>query len=92
MNSNVRAVLVVWPGKAAVDSLVDRLSKGGKPKFYHFSSWKNFKIVKIVFPTIFKRKIIIKQTLVAAYTLNCLEKMTNQYLKNEFSIIIWLDQ
>ena len=32
MNSNVRAVLVIWPGRAAVDSLVDRLSKGGKPK------------------------------------------------------------
>ena len=40
MNSNVRAVLVVWLGKAAVGSLVDRLSEGGKPKFYHFSSWK----------------------------------------------------
>ena len=64
MNSNVRAVLVVWLGKAAVDSLVDRLSKGGKPKFYHFSSWKFLKILKIVFPTIFKRKFIIKQTLV----------------------------
>ena len=38
MNSNVRAILVVWLGKAAVDSLVDRLSKGGEPKFYHFSS------------------------------------------------------
>ena len=33
MNSSVRAVLVVWPGKAAVNSLVDRLSKGGKPIF-----------------------------------------------------------
>ena len=32
MNSSVRAVLVVWPGKAAVNSLVDRLRKGGKPK------------------------------------------------------------
>ena len=64
MNSNVRAVLVVWLGKAAVDSLVDRLTKGGKTKFYHFSSWKFLKIVKIVFPTIFKRKFIIKQTLV----------------------------
>jgi len=32
MDSNVWAILVVWPGKAAVDSLVDRLSKGGKPK------------------------------------------------------------
>ena len=38
MNSSVRAVLVVWPGKAAVNSLVDRLSKGGKPKFKYFSS------------------------------------------------------
>ena len=28
MNSSVRAVLVVWPGMAAVG----RLSKGGKPK------------------------------------------------------------
>ena len=31
INFNVRAVLIVWPGKA-VDSLVDSLSKGGKPK------------------------------------------------------------
>ena len=38
MDSNVWAILVVWPGKAAVDSLVDRLSKGGKPKFKYFSS------------------------------------------------------
>ena len=38
MNSNVWAILVVWPGQAAVDSLVDRLSKGGKPKFKYFSS------------------------------------------------------
>ena len=27
MNSSVRAVLVVWPSKAAVDSLVDRLRR-----------------------------------------------------------------
>ena len=63
MNSSVRAVLVVWPGKAAVNSLVDRLRKGGKPKLYNFCSWKFLKIVKIVSPTIFKRKFIIKQIL-----------------------------
>ena len=38
MDSNVWAILVVWQGKAAVDSLVDRLSKGGKPKSKYFSS------------------------------------------------------
>ena len=54
--------MVVWPGKAAVDSLVDRLSKGGKP---NFSILVVEKMIKLVSPTFLKENSSLNRLLLS---------------------------